>query len=115
MTAAGRPPTDVVVVGTGAAALAAALAARAGGARVTVVESTDSVGGTTAVSGGGVWMPQNHHMAEVGSADSRHEALAYMGRLTAGRTRPGCSSTTWTAGPGILAHLERTTPLGCGP
>ena len=114
------PPLDpstpgVIVVGSGAAALSAALAAGAGGARVTVVESTASIGGTTAVSGGGVWMPQNHHMAAVGAEDSRTEALAYMGRLTEGRTPTGLLEHYVDRGPGILAHLERTTPLELCP
>ena len=42
--------TDVLVVGTGAAGLAAALMAHDGGARVTLIEKTARVGGTTAVS-----------------------------------------------------------------
>ena len=76
-----------------------------------MVESTGSIGGTTAVSGGGVWMPCNRHMAEVGSEDSRSEALAYMGRLTAGRTPDGLLAHYVDRGPDILAHLERSTPL----
>ena len=114
-----QPPSgatnDVVVVGSGAAALSAALAAQAGGARVTVVERTQSIGGTTAVSGGGVWMPRNDHMAEVGMVDSRPEALAYMGRLTAGRTPTELLEHYVDQGPGILAHLERFTPLAAAP
>jgi 3-oxosteroid 1-dehydrogenase len=111
------PPagTDVVVVGTGAAALAAAVAAHDHGARVTVVERTDSVGGTTAVSGGGVWMPHNHHMADVGVADSREEALAYMLRLTAGRTPVGLLERYVDDGPGIVGELEKRTPLRLHP
>ncbi len=70
---------DVIVVGSGAAALAAALSAHDAGATVTVVERADSVGGTTAVSGGGVWMPGNHVS---GADDSREAALAYMARLS---------------------------------
>ncbi len=105
----------VIVVGSGAAALSAALAARAGGVPVTVVEASASLGGTTAVSGGGVWMPQNDHMADLGSDDSRPEALAYMGRLTAGRTPAELLEHYVDRGPGILAHLERTTPLELTP
>src|SRR3546814_2815499 len=66
---------DVVVVGSGAAALAAALAAHDAGASVAVVERASAVGGTTAVSGGGVWMPPNH---VTGADDSREEAHDYM-------------------------------------
>ncbi|MGD0310953.1 MAG: FAD-dependent oxidoreductase [Acidimicrobiales bacterium] len=108
-------PDQVVVVGTGAAALAAAVAAHDRGAAVVVVERTSTVGGTTAVSGGGVWMPQNDHMAEVGTKDSRAEALAYMGRLTAGRTPVELLERYVDRGPGVLAELERQTPLELRP
>ena len=52
---------DVVVVGSGAAALAAAIVAHDRGAQVLVVEKSDEIGGTSAVSGGVLWMPGNHH------------------------------------------------------
>jgi succinate dehydrogenase/fumarate reductase flavoprotein subunit len=103
---------DVVVVGTGAAGLTAAIAAHDAGARVVLVECTSSVGGTTAVSGGGIWMPQNDHFAERGEgADTREEALAYMTRLTAGRTAPSLLERYVDEGPGIIAGLEASTPL----
>ena len=103
--------TDVVVVGTGAAALTAAITAHDNGARVTVVERTSSVGGTTAVSGGGIWMPQNHHMTELGLEDTREEALTYMTRMTAGRTPPDLLERYVDEGPGIVADLEKRTGL----
>ena len=99
------------MVGSGAAALAAAIAVHDGGARAVVVERTSSVGGTTAVSGGGIWMPQNHHMAERGVEDSRDEALTYMTRLTAGRTPVELLERYLDQGPGIVSGLERRTPL----
>jgi succinate dehydrogenase/fumarate reductase flavoprotein subunit len=104
-------PADLVVVGTGAAALAAAVAAHDRGARVAVVERSSSVGGTTAVSGGGIWMPVNQHMAERGVDDSRAEALAYMTTMTAGQGATGLLERYVDRGPGIVADLERTTPL----
>jgi succinate dehydrogenase/fumarate reductase flavoprotein subunit len=118
------PPDDVlpadgaghvVVVGSGAAALASAVRAHDRGATVTVVERTSSIGGTTAVSGGGVWMPRNHHMAELGLDDSRDEALAYMVRLTAGRTPVELLETYVDEGPGIVAGFEACTPLELRP
>jgi succinate dehydrogenase/fumarate reductase flavoprotein subunit len=73
--------TDVVVVGTGAAGLTAALAAREAGASVVILEKTNVVGGTTAISGGVVWVPNNRQMAEAGLRDSREEAIAYIERM----------------------------------
>jgi 3-oxosteroid 1-dehydrogenase len=69
---------DLVVIGSGAAGLTGALVAAIGGAKVVVLEKTDLIGGTTAISGGGIWIPCNPLMAEVGVEDSREEALAYM-------------------------------------
>lgn len=104
--------TDVVVVGSGAGALAAALAAHDCGASVVVVERADSVGGTTAVSGGGVWMPGNHIS---GSDDTREEALAYMTALSRGRAAPEHLERFVDDGPGIVAALEQRTGVRFAP
>jgi 3-oxosteroid 1-dehydrogenase len=66
---------DVVVVGSGGAALVAATLAYDGGAEVLVVEKADMLGGTTAVSGGVMWLPNNHLMAVVGIEDNRDDAI----------------------------------------
>jgi 3-oxosteroid 1-dehydrogenase len=69
---------DVVVVGTGAAGLTAAITAAAEGQKTLVVESTPKWGGSTALSGGGAWMPTNPLMRKLGLDDSVEKALAYM-------------------------------------
>ena len=66
---------DVVVVGSGAAGLAAALAASAEGATVCVLEKASVLGGTTAMSSAGTWVPANHHMLAAGLQDSAEETL----------------------------------------
>ncbi|MGG5818918.1 FAD-dependent oxidoreductase [Falsiroseomonas sp. HW251] len=70
--------TDALILGSGAAGLTAALAAAVAGLRVTVLEKADVVGGTSAMSGAGTWIPANHHAAAAGIADSPEEALAYI-------------------------------------
>ena len=102
----GSMETDVVVVGTGGAALTAAILARDQGADVLVVERSDKVGGTTAVSGGVIWIPLNHHMAELGVADSRAEALAYCKRLAAGRAADDVVETFVDVGHQMVRYLE---------
>ena len=57
---------DVVVLGTGAAGLTAAITAHENSARVGVFEKAELVGGTSAWSGGMVWIPCNPHMADLG-------------------------------------------------
>ena len=69
---------DVVVVGSGAAAMATALGAVDEGLSVLMVESTPKWGGNTAMSGGGLWLPNNPLMQADRAGDSREEALAYM-------------------------------------
>jgi len=73
---------DVVVVGSGGGALTAALLARDGGASVLVVEKTEFIGGTTAVSGGDMWIPCNRFIRD---QDTREDALVYVHRLSDGR------------------------------
>lgn len=74
----------VVVVGSGGAGLSAAIAARAAGADVTIVESTEFIGGTTALSGGVAWVPLNHLEAAGEARDSREKARDYLAHLALG-------------------------------
>lgn len=69
--------TDLVIVGSGGGGLCAALTARAQGLDVLVLEKADVVGGSTALSGGGLWIPNNPVMRAAGVADSEAEALKY--------------------------------------
>ncbi|WP_342641154.1 FAD-dependent oxidoreductase [Rhodoligotrophos ferricapiens] len=105
---------DVVVVGSGSAALAAALTAADGGASVLILEKSDRIGGTSAMSGAGTWIPNNHHAKAAGIADSEEEALAYL---------HSASPTGWDQheaelwgsfvrnAPELLKFLEAKTPL----
>ncbi|MCA9673814.1 MAG: FAD-dependent oxidoreductase [Kofleriaceae bacterium] len=103
--------TDVVVVGTGAAGATAALAAHAGKARVVVLDKSEKFGGTTAVSGGVVWVPNNRHMAEVGIEDSFDAALAYVTRLADGRSDPAMIRRYLAAAPEMIEFVEGATPV----
>ena len=69
---------DVVVVGSGAAAFSTALGAVDEGLSVVMLESTPKWGGNTAMSGGGMWLPNNALMRRDGVGDSRDEALRYL-------------------------------------
>ena len=102
---------DVVVIGSGAAGLTAALAAHEGKAKVAILEKASTIGGATAVSGGVVWVPNNHHMSEVGIADSRDEALAYTKRLTDGRSSDALVEAFIDTAPVMLTFVEETTSL----
>jgi 3-oxosteroid 1-dehydrogenase len=69
---------DVVVIGTGSAACSAALRAAKGGLKVVAIEKSGLLGGTSAMSGAGVWIPANHIAAAEGISDSKKDAIDYL-------------------------------------
>lgn len=105
---------DVIVIGSGAAGLSAALTAAVGSARVVILEKSHMIGGTTAMSGAGTWVPANHHMLAAGYADSPEEALRYL-RATAPDGWAETEDALWEAfvehAPDMLKFLEAHTPL----
>jgi len=102
---------DVVVLGTGAAGLTAAVTAHEMGATVAVFEKADQVGGTTAWSGGQVWIPNNPHMSEVGVEDSREQALTYIMSLSRDLLEERLVEAYVDAGPEMIELLEAKTPV----
>lgn len=107
----GDEQTDVVIVGSGAAGCMAALSALVAGAQVLVIERTDKLGGTSAVSGGVPWIPNNHHMAAVGSSDSREQALTYLRRISLGKMHDDLIETFVDVAPEMLRFLEAESDL----
>ncbi|WP_040833050.1 3-oxosteroid 1-dehydrogenase [Nocardia brevicatena] len=69
---------DVVVVGSGAAGMTAALTAAHNGLSVVILEKAAYYGGSTARSGGGVWIPGNKALRASGRPDDREEARTYL-------------------------------------
>ncbi len=69
---------DVVVVGSGAAGMTAALTAAHNGLKVVLIEKAAHFGGSTARSGGGVWIPGNKALKASGRPDDREEARTYL-------------------------------------
>jgi 3-oxosteroid 1-dehydrogenase len=102
---------DVVVLGTGAAGLTAAVTAHDHGASVAVFEKAEGVGGTSAWSGGMLWIPLNDHEMELGVADSRDEVLAYLASLSHGLIDDKLAAAYVDVGPEMIAWLEAHTPV----
>ena len=102
---------DVIVIGSGAAGLAAALSAAAAGSSVCVLERSDQFGGTTAMSGGVAWIPNNPLMGEVGGSDTREAALTYLNGLSHGLTEADLLETLVDTGPEVVRFIQRETSL----
>lgn len=97
---------DVVVVGAGGAGMSAALFAAIDGARVLLVERTEHVGGTTALSGGTTWVPGTHHAASVSSGDTLDIVDDYLTRAVGERTPRNLRRTLLENGPAAVAKIE---------
>ena len=102
---------DVAVLGSGASGTTAAILAADNGAEVALLERAETVGGTTAISGGVLWLPNNHHMAEAGIEDSREDALAYLNSLSLGMMDDELVETLVDTGPEMLRYMEENTPV----
>ena len=81
---------DFVIVGSGAASFCAALVVKAAGKEPLVLEKTEVVGGSTAMSGGVLWAPDNPLLARDGVPDSQAKALTYLTQF--GDCGPGASA-----------------------
>ena len=77
--------TDVLVVGSGGGGMVAALVAKDKGCDAIIIEKGTVYGGSTAMSGGAIWAPNNHFMKEAGVSDSPEGALAYLKAITGGK------------------------------
>lgn len=79
--------TDIVIVGSGAGGMVSALYADHHGLDALILEKTDTYGGSSALSGGGLWIPANHLLKRDGVEDSIEKARTYM-RNTVGDRVP---------------------------
>jgi succinate dehydrogenase/fumarate reductase flavoprotein subunit len=69
---------DLLVIGAGAGGLSTAITARKQGLNVIVVEKDNVFGGTTAFSGGVLWIPGNRHGRKQAPTDSQQKAREYL-------------------------------------
>lgn len=101
---------DFVVVGSGAGSMCAGLVMRAAGKSVLILEKTDLIGGSTARSGGVMWIPNNRFMKRDGVGDSFELATAYLEALArdqsdAPGSTPARRRTYVTEAPRMLDFL----------
>ncbi len=94
---------DVIVCGSGAAGLMTANRLSDLGLRPLVIEKASRYGGTSATSGGGIWIPNNGISSQ---PDSKEQALQYLNHVSAGDYRPDKLEAYVQAAPQALRYLE---------
>jgi 3-oxosteroid 1-dehydrogenase len=102
---------DVVVVGAGGAGMAAALAAARQGLDTLVVEKSSWFGGSTARSGGGVWIPGNYALKAAGEADDLAESKKYLDSIVGDVVPKARRDTYIDRGPELMEFLKEHTPV----
>lgn len=102
---------DVVVVGSGAAGMVAALTAAHQGLSTVVVEKAAHYGGSTARSGGGVWIPNNEVLQRDGVKDNAAEARKYLHAIIGDVVPTEKIDTYLDRGPEMLSFVLKNSPL----
>ena len=101
---------DLLVVGSGTG-LAAALAAHESGLSVLIVEKSSVVGGSTARSGGALWLPASPVLAEAGAGDTAERAQTYVESVVADSTSVARAAAFVANQAPAVEMLRRTTPM----
>ena len=102
---------DVVVVGSGAAGMVAALTAAHQGLSTVVVEKAPHYGGSTARSGGGVWIPNNEILKRDGVSDTPEAARTYLHDIVGDAVPAEKIDTYLERGPEMLSFVCANSPL----
>jgi succinate dehydrogenase/fumarate reductase flavoprotein subunit len=106
---------DVVVIGSGAAGMAAALFAAIEGRKALLVERTELVGGTSALSAATAWMPNSHHSASVNPDDSREQVRKFLDGVVGNHSAPSMREAFLDSAPEAVAALEANSVVKFRP
>ncbi len=102
---------DLVVVGSGGAGMTAALTAALNGLSTVVLEKTEYFGGSTARSGGGVWIPQNAALRKARRPDTPEQAAAYLAHVAGESVPESLRAAYLKHGPAMFDLVLASTPV----
>ena len=98
---------DVLVIGSGGGGMTAALAADARGLDTLVVEKSPQFGGSTALSGGGIWVPGAPSQREAGYVPDPDGVFEYLQGITGGLVSDARLRAYVDSAPEMMEFLER--------
>jgi 3-oxosteroid 1-dehydrogenase len=99
---------DLLIVGSGGGGMAAALSAHDAGLSTLIVEKSETFGGSTAISGGGIWVPNNPALRRRGAVDDPASVVRYLEVITEGRVPRARLEAFVEHGPALMELLERS-------
>lgn len=102
---------DVIVVGSGAGAMTTAIRAHDLGMKTLVVEKSDLYGGTSAISGGGIWIPNNHQIAGMGQQDTDEAGVEYIKNVIQNPVEDGRIEAYVASAKDMVSYLEDKTQV----
>src|SRR6478736_9808730 len=102
---------DVVVIGAGAAGMSAALASADHGLDTVLLEKSAYFGGSTARSGGGVWMPGNYALKAAGEDDPLDNSKLYLDSIVGDVVPKVRRDTYLDRGPEVMDFIKAKTPV----
>ena len=102
---------DWLVFGSGAAGLCAALVGRLEGLDVLLCEKTPLIGGTTATSGGTIWVPGSHQSQLTPTPDDLDSARRYLEGELGSDGASELREALLSSGPAMLDYLESKTEV----
>lgn len=100
---------DVIIIGSGAAGLTCATVAQQQGLECLVVEKADMLGGTTAYSGGAVWISCNPQLAGTDQQDTLAEAETYLKAVLGNHYDADILGAFLESGPQMLRYMEENS------
>lgn len=101
---------DVLVVGSGGGGMTAALAADASGLDTLVVEKACYFGGSTALSGGGIWVPGAPAQRREGYTPDPQGVVEYLRQITGGLVSDARLRQYVATAPVMMEFLEKSSP-----
>jgi len=102
---------DVVIVGAGGGGMLAGIDAARHGLSAVVIEKSEYFGGSTALSGGIVWAPNNSVLREAGLADTFERVRAYLDAIVGDDVTPARREAFIRNAPEMVELLRERTPL----
>jgi len=106
---------DLVVIGAGAGGMAAALFAALQNGKVLLVERTEYVGGTSALSAATTWIPGSQHSAAVNPDDSREKVSRFLDAAVGNRSPAALREAFLDSGPEAVRTLEADSDVKFRP